>query len=160
MGEVSIGKFVNSIMYDYDRNRNGSIELRPTGRDESYFDKRDVQNTPDQTIITVTRYSYDELFLRADKDKDNKVTKDEITDVVNEFDKDKNGKLTARSFWDWLTGKPEGELDVFNRKVPERSRIIYREVINHPTNPGHPYPNQPPHPYMDDIRTSNGRAIV
>jgi hypothetical protein len=132
MGEVPISKLVSSILRDYDRNGNGSIELKANGNDESYFDKRDVRETPNETVITVTRYSYDELFLKADKNKDNKVTADEITDVANEFDADKNGKLTVRSFWEWLTGKPEGELDVFDRQIPERSRVIYQNTIPHP----------------------------
>jgi Ca2+-binding EF-hand superfamily protein len=138
MGEVSISRLVNSIVNDYDRNGNGVIDLKANGRDESYFDKREVRETPNETVITDTRYSYDALFLRADADKDNKVTKDEITAVANEFDKDKNGKLTVRSFWDWISGKPEGELDVFSRQIPERSRIIYQQTIPHAQGPAYP----------------------
>ncbi len=142
MNDVSVSKYVNSIMYDYDYNRNGSIDLRNDWRTESYFDERQIVTEGNAQYRVTTRYSFDELFLSADKDKDNKVTKQEITDLVNEYDKDKNGKLSYKSIWDWASGKPDGELDVFNKKVPEYKRIIQKDYLG-PVNPNPnvPYPH-------------------
>ena len=145
MGEVSVNKFVNSIMNDYDFNRNGKIDL---DKDETYFDQDQTTQEGNMMYRTVTRFSYNDLFVKSDANNDGKVTKEEITDVVNKYDTDKNGTLSARGFWDWLTGKPEGELDVFNREVPERSRIIAKYPIGTvPNIPNPPIPQNPVFPH-------------
>jgi hypothetical protein len=113
MDQISLKNYVDTIAYQYDRNGNGVIDL---DKDENYYD----ENLGGQ----VTRYSFDELFINADKNKDNKVTRDEINSVVSEYDTNKDGKLSLRNFWEYITGKPEGEWEVFNRKMPERSWVI------------------------------------
>lgn len=156
MNKISVDKLVNNIMHDYDRNRDKSISLNPK-KDESFHDDSQISYEGNQTVKTVTRYSNDELFISADKNKDNMVTKDELKETISQYDTDKDGKLTARSFWDSITGKPAGELDKLNKDMPEKSRVIFRQVINNgnlnpmpPINPGFPMnPGYPKPPYSN-----------
>lgn len=152
MNKISVDKLVNNIMHDYDRNRNNSIEL-DNKRDESYFDDDKITNEGNQTVRTVTRYSNDALFLSADKNKDNKVTKEELKETISQYDKDNDGKLSVRSFWDTITGKPAGELDKLNKDLPETSRVIFRQVlsVNPPIqHPNIPNPNFPKPPFRNN----------
>lgn len=152
MSSVSVNKFVNSIMNDYDQNRNGSIELKEGSffaGDESTYQEDRITHEGNQTVRTITEFSYDQLFIKADKNNDGKVTRDELNDVVKSYDKNNDGKLSARSFWDVISGKPAGELDVFNKEIPERSRVIYRQVIStDPIVPPIPNPPMPPHNFL------------
>jgi len=143
MGEISIGGLVNNIVRDYDRNRNGQLEL---DKKEDYFDEKTSRYEGDRYITEVHRYTYDSLFKVADTNGDRVITKDELAEVVKKFDKDNDGKLTARSFWDWVTGKPKGEYDVFSEDLPEMKRLIRRDVFYNP-NPN--FPNHPNYPLGD-----------
>ena len=154
MNKISVDKLVNNIMSDYDHNRNNSIDLNPK-KDESFHDESETTYEGNQTVRTVTRYSNDQLFLSADKNKDNKVTKEELKETISQYDKDNDGKLSARGLWDVITGKPAGEMDKLNNDLPETSQVIFRQVINngpmYPINPGNPgYPRPPfTHNYLN-----------
>ncbi|MFN8671948.1 MAG: hypothetical protein U0457_07695 [Candidatus Sericytochromatia bacterium] len=147
MDNISIGKIVNDAVYRYDQNRNGVIDLDSNQfNDESSYDESRIERQGNTTYRIVDRFSNQDLFVKADVDGDKKVTKEELTNFVSKYDKDNDGKLSARSFWDWVSGKPKGELDVFNQEVPERRREIFRQVIAvDPPMP--PIPN-PPMPHM------------
>lgn len=144
MDNYSVDKLANRIMYNYDRNGDGVVNLKGN-RDESYFDEETTTTEGNTIYRNVTRYSNEDLFIKADADQDGKITKDEVKAVLNQYDSNKDGKLSARGFWDWLTGKPEGELDVFNREVPEKARLIAKypigQIPQQPNIPNPPYPH-------------------
>jgi Ca2+-binding EF-hand superfamily protein len=129
MKDVSISKLVNGVFANYDSNKNNVIEL---DNNERAYVRTDVSDGIDQTIVTVASFSNDRLFLKADKNNDKKVSKDELENVFREYDHDKNGKLSERCFLDTIFGKAKGELDRFNKDMPQDTKILDRKIIHHP----------------------------
>lgn len=143
MKDISINRIVDDAFNRYDQNRNGTIDLDSNpNKDESFYDESRIEKQGNTTYRIVDRYSNEDLFVKSDTNQDNKVTKEEVAAFVSKYDTDKNGKLSERSFWDWVGGKPKGELDVFNSEIPERRREIFRQVISVDPNP--PYVPNPP----------------
>ena len=95
---VNVNGLVNDILYKYDHNKNGVVNLK---RPDGFYTQRD-------------------LFYAADKDGNGEVTRDEMAEVVKKFDKDGDGQMTSRGFWGWLTRKPKQELDLYNDQYKER----------------------------------------
>lgn len=62
-----------------------------------------------------------ELFEAADEmgDDDGNVTSEELTQFIESFDLNHNGKLDSRGIKGMLQGKAMGELDLFNRDYDE-----------------------------------------
>ena len=125
---VNVNGLVNDIMYKYDHNKNGVVDLkRPDGfwdkmknPDERVRSKTSSYVSQDELNISTSVYTMRDLFYAADKDNDGKVTRDEMTKVVKGFDKDGDGEMKSRGFWGWLTRKPKQELDLFNDQYKER----------------------------------------
>jgi hypothetical protein len=125
---VNVNGMVNDILYKYDHNKNGVVNLkRPDGfwdkvknPDERVRSKTSVNSFGDDLNISTSVYTQRDLFYAADKDGNGSVTRDELTDVVKKFDKDGDGQMTSRGFWGWLTRKPKQELDLFNDQYKER----------------------------------------
>lgn len=144
MNDIPVNRIVNDAMNRYDQNRNGVIDLDASPyKDESFYDESRTERQGNTTYRITDRYSNEDLFIKSDVNNDQKVTKEELSDFVSKYDTDKNGKLSVRSFWDTITGKPKGELDIFNNQVPERRREIFRQVIA--VDPMPPYNPNVPH---------------
>lgn len=133
MGSTSINHMVADIMYKYDHNKNGVIDLtQPDGfwnklknPDERVRSTTNTYTTPDgkggdTLTISSSVYTMRDLFYAADKNGDKKVTTDELTAEIKKFDENGDGTLTSRGFWGWLTRKPKQELDKFNDAYGER----------------------------------------
>lgn len=136
---VAVLKTVAEILADYDHNRNGGIEIRrPTGfwppfigRDELTrketvrSEERNRDGRVVKVIYTTYTYSRAELFYAADADHDGVIHRDELQDVIASFDRDRDGMLTRRGFWGWVTRKDKGEYDLFVNQYGEQ-QIDYR----------------------------------
>jgi hypothetical protein len=125
---VNVNGMVNDIVYKYDHNKNGVVNLkRPDGfwdkvknPDERVRSKTSVSSFGDELNVSTSVYTQRDLFYAADKNNDGEVTRDELTEVVKKFDKDGDGQMTSRGFWGWLTRKPKQELDLYNDQYKER----------------------------------------
>ena len=125
---VNINGMVNDILYKYDHNKNGVINLkRPDGfwdkvknPDERVRSKTSVNNFGDDLNISTSVYPPRDLFYAADKNNDGEVTREEMAEVAKKFDTNGDGQMTSRGFWGWLTRKPKQELDLFNEQFKER----------------------------------------
>jgi len=133
MGSTSINHMVSDIIYKYDHNKNGTIDLtQPDGfwnklknPDERVRSTTNAYSTPDgkggdTLTISSSVYTMRDLFYAADKNGDKKLTTDELAAEIKKFDADGDGQLTSRGFWGWLTRKPKQELDKFNDAYKER----------------------------------------
>jgi EF hand len=125
---VNVNGMVNDILYKYDHNKNGVVNLkRPDGfwdkiknPDERVRSKTSVSNFGDELNVSTSVYTQRDLFYASDKNNDGEVTREEINEVVKQFDKDGDGQMTSRGFWGWLTRKPKQELDLYNDQYKER----------------------------------------
>lgn len=147
---TSIQRLSRQIMNQYDRNNDGAIQLGRHRNNEASRIQRDHQSGYDYDIVTVTKYSHDQLFRAADRNHDNRVTQRELEQVMRTFDRNRDGKLENQGpFWD-----RKGELQNFNRAYQERSEVIDRDFIRKPrpypghgngwpTHPGHGHGNKP-----------------
>lgn len=125
---VNVNGMVNDIVYKYDHNKNGVVNLkRPDGfwdkvknPDERVRSKTSVSSFGDELNVSTSVYTQRDLFYAADKNNDGEVTREELTEVVKKFDKDGDGQMTSRGFWGWLTRKPKQELDLYNDQYKER----------------------------------------
>ena len=101
---VNINGLVNDIMYKYDHNKNGVINLqRPEGfkeklknPDERVRSKTSVNSFGDDLNISTSVYTQRDLFYAADKNNDGEVTREELTDAVKKFDTNGDGEMTGR----------------------------------------------------------------
>ena len=58
------------------------------------------------------------------------ITREELTLLINGFDKDADGKLTRRGLWGWLTRKEKGEYDLYQSRYGETLVGSHRDVID------------------------------
>lgn len=125
---ISVTGLVNDVMYKYDHNKNGVINLtRPAGfwdkmknPDERVRSKTSVSSFGDDLNVSTSVYTMRDLMYAADKNGNGEVTREELEAVVKPFDKDGDGTMKSRGFWGWLTRKPKLELDYFNEQYKER----------------------------------------
>jgi hypothetical protein len=125
---VNVNGMVNDIVYKYDHNKNGVVNLtRPDGfwdkvknPDERVRSKTSVSSFGDELNVSTSVYTQRDLFYAADKNNDGQVTREELTEVVKKFDTNGDGQMTSRGFWGWLTRKPKQELDLYNDQYKER----------------------------------------
>ena len=127
---TSVNALVAQIMTKYDHNNNGVIDTkRPDGvwnklknPDERVRSKTSVGSSfeEDKINISTSVYTMRDLFYHADANRDGKVERDELEKAIKAYDKDGDGQMGARGFWGWLTRKPKGELDVFNKEFGEK----------------------------------------
>ena len=127
---TNVNAFVAQIMTKYDHNSNGVIDLkRPDGilnklknPDERVRSKTNVTSGMEKDTVNISTsvYSMRDLFFHADANRDGKVDRDELTTAIKAYDKDGDGSMGARGFWGWLTRKPKGEMDLFNKDFGEK----------------------------------------
>lgn len=127
---TSVNALVAQIMTKYDHNSNGVVDLRrPDGimnklknPDERVRSKTSVTPGMEKDSINISSsvYTLRDLFFHADANRDGKVDRDELTTAVKSYDKDNDGSMGARGFWGWLTRKPKGEMDIFNKDFGEK----------------------------------------
>ncbi|MFN8673345.1 MAG: hypothetical protein U0457_14835 [Candidatus Sericytochromatia bacterium] len=121
MDKISVNKLVDSIMYQYDRNNNGKIEIDRgrainDGRSEKYRIEDDSLNS------TVKEFSRQDLFKDADKYgiKNKEITRDELFNFISKkFDVDQDGFLSTRDFGGMIKGSALGEYEIFLREYDE-----------------------------------------
>ena len=115
-----IQSLVNFKFQDYDHNKNGIIDYQ-NGNESTRLDERTVKkgNTygTDQVLVT-----HKKMFQDADRNKDGKVTKLELTKLMGKFDRNHNNELELRDFVDWMfnENKDRAEHRDFIRAYPER----------------------------------------
>lgn len=137
MSNPNVNAMASNIMSLYDHNRNGQIEMaKPKGG--SLWDKAKnllseseltrtnsaSYNTGDQVNFSQTVRTHQKLFYAADSmgNNDGKVTHQELTNAISQFDKDKSGDLSDVGFMGRLFSgfkKESGELQNFNSNFPE-----------------------------------------
>lgn len=122
---VPIQKLSDDIMKDYDANKDGKVSLRGRlmvnhGQSETTRIDRTFSENPD-IDYPQRELSRKDLFEAADEmgDDDGHVTSEELTQFIESFDLNNNGKLDSRGIKGMLQGKAMGELDLFNRDYDE-----------------------------------------
>jgi hypothetical protein len=112
------------IMRNYDHNTNGQIDYRTTntfwksliGRNES--ERRQSSYSSANQEATFRVWTYAQLFLAADRDRDGIATQDEIATFITEaYDKDHDGILQTRGWWRFW--KDPEEWEFFKREMKE-----------------------------------------
>ena len=112
------------IMRNYDHNTNGQIDYRSTntfwksliGRNES--ERRHTSYSSINQEATFRVWTYAQLFLAADSDRDGVATQEEIASFITEaYDKDNDGILQTRGWWRFWREPEEGEF--FKREMKE-----------------------------------------
>jgi len=159
---TTIDRLVDNIFSDYDKNRNGRIELRNYygDRDESFRDEKSVKSGYYQDVITVTRHSNAELFYNADQNRDGEVSRYELRRYVENYDINYNGVIDRKDPYGNVYAPSEN--DRFRRENRETETVISRDIINNYPRPVYPplppvyppfppappvYPNHPHHPH-------------
>lgn len=110
MSSISISTMVRRMIGQYDQNWNGQIDLKRPGRE---IERRETTHQFDR--IEISTYSHRKLFERADADKNEVVTADELEAVLKTFDENEDGQLEGRK-WFWNAKK---ELDKFEAELGE-----------------------------------------
>lgn len=121
------------MLIKYDHNKDGVISLKaPRG-------KTGVPGIDERVRASEgagQSYTRLDVFNRADVNKDQIVTREELDDAIKAYDQDGDGQLKStsytRNFWEWLTRKPKpksgGDLDTFNQQAPEKT--ISQDTLN------------------------------
>lgn len=115
--KVPLAEMTDRVMQRYDRNKNGKIEL--TGNKNAYrvseMPESQVANTKigGSPQFTRDQLSLSKLFTKADANKDNEVTRDEIARLVKPFDTNQDGALDR------------SELKQISRDFPEKATRDY-----------------------------------
>ena len=156
--------FVDTTIYRYDHNRNGSIDLkRPEGfwrrllsQDERVRSTSTTIGGGDEPLTTTTIvYTMRDLFFTADVNRDLVATREEITAVVAGFDTNRNGILDARGFWSVVTFKPWNEyekfMDVYREQQTSYSSIERQDPRPVPSPSASPAPWPMPNPYPSQV---------
>lgn len=116
------------IMRNYDHNNNGQIDYRSTntfwksliGRNESERRLTSYSSSRQEAIFRV--WTYAQLFLAADSDRDGITTREEIEGFITEaYDKNNDGILQTRGWWRFWR-EPE-EWEFFKREMKEDSEV-------------------------------------
>lgn len=122
---VRVDSLTNEILAKYDHDRNGRLELVGGGgwtlpgqtRDERLRKEtvRQVVRGKDgqiqKFVYTISTYTRRDMFYAADANDNDRVTREELLELVTSFDKDRNESLSRRGLWGWLTFKAKGEYD-------------------------------------------------
>lgn len=120
MSSVPINKLVASLMYQYDYNKNGQIDIerRVIGNNRKNESSRFEENHLNGDKV---EFSRGDLFKDADKAgiKDKKVTREELENFIGKFDKDGDGFLSSRGVDGMVKGKALGEYELFLRDYEE-----------------------------------------
>lgn len=122
------------ILRNYDHNTNGQIDFRSTdtfwksliGRNES--ERRQTSYSSVHQEATFRVWTYAQLFLAADTDRDGIATQEEIATFITEaYDKDRDGILQTRGWWRFWR-EPE-EWEFFKREMKEDLNV-HRVPLN------------------------------
>lgn len=136
MPNLNVNALASQIMTQYDHNRNGQIEMaKPKGgnfwdKARNFFSESELTRsnahsyqTGDQVNFSQTVRTQQRLFYAADAqgNNDGKVTHQELTNVIKQFDRDGDGQLSDVGFIGRLMSgfKKEGELQNFNANYAE-----------------------------------------
>ena len=126
-GGMNIQALAADIMSKYDHNNNGVIDIQKTSKSGlgKFFEQSETtrSNTnvygSDTVNVSSARYSSESLFRAADRNNDQKVTRDELEAVIKTFDKNNDGELGSENVFKRIVGK-KGELQNFNNNFGER----------------------------------------
>ena len=136
---VVIDAWLHENLTRYDHNRSGAVDLGKTGwfaRDERTRqetvrrEERDQAGKVVKLVYTTYVYTLRDLWYAADRNADQKATREEIAAVMATFDADKNGELSRRGLWGLVTFKPKGEYDKFRDAYGERVSDVERREVD------------------------------
>ncbi|MEZ0374662.1 MAG: hypothetical protein ACAI44_36585 [Candidatus Sericytochromatia bacterium] len=138
MSNMNVNALASQIMSQYDHNHNGQIEMaKPKGggslwdKAKNLFSESELTRSNassysngDQVNFSSTVRTQQKLFYAADAqgNNDGKVTHAELSNVIGQFDTDKNGELSDVGFFGRLFSgftKDYGELQKFNSNYKE-----------------------------------------
>lgn len=137
MTNINVNALAAQIMTQYDHNHNGVIEMaKPKGgsfwdKTKNFFAESELTRSNassysngDQVNISQTVRTQQKLFYAADAmgNNDGKVTMQELTNAIKQFDKNGDGELSDVGFIGRLFSgfkKDAGELQNFNANYAE-----------------------------------------
>lgn len=109
---MKISDFVNSVWQNYNPGSSKPIDLDSQSDRNPHTDFMDV-------CEYTTAYSND-MFVKADANHDGKLTKQELTNFVAQYDTDHDGDLSQPGWLSRLFGA-KGEWDAFSQQYHEIS---------------------------------------
>ncbi|MEK7433895.1 MAG: hypothetical protein AABZ74_12230 [Cyanobacteriota bacterium] len=121
MDKISVNKLVDSIMYKYDRNNDGKIDINRTTLLNN--NKSEKTRTEDDFLNSgVKEFSRQDLFKDSDKFgvKNKEINREELFNFISKkFDMDQDGFLSTRDLGGMIKGSALGEYEIFLREYDE-----------------------------------------
>lgn len=126
---ININSFVDKVMTRYDKNKDGVINMK--GNDASLKASENSEMVHTEKIwqggidYKVNKTDLSSLFKAADKDGDQKVSKQDLVDYLSsKYDKNHDGIINGSAnssipFWDMIMGTDNEEFDQLTNEHPE-----------------------------------------
>ena len=109
---VSVDWLVNMMMTDHDFNQNGILDI---SKPKNWLTQPPAESSPGANLEFLIWQYKKKLFIDADTDKDNKVTRDELDKKLRSYDADGDGKMHSRGLIGAAKKEALGELDKLDK---------------------------------------------